>query len=328
MSAKRSKKAAPRKGAASSRKATAPKKPAKPARTVKTAPKASTKPVKRTAAKKPTKPAPRAKVAPKPQRPVKKAATAKRTTKAAPKATRKAPKATGIKGAAKLKPLRLVLQAERIVTPGRKTSTRADKYRYPKGHPKAGQYAPKSEAERIGSTRYVRRKSGKREAIEPTGSGKVKQTKTAPIGRSFTELAQAYTIADSVKNADEQGKDVFVRIGGKVYKVPPDRRLDVAAWVIDIKLKSQSIAKEHNEKGVSAQPVAFNFSQGVTGVFLDLDEAGFGDQELADEFGDETIGDDLAAYMARTADSFLGISVDEADILNAWGTDEDDPNEE
>lgn len=310
-------------------KSPAQKKPTRPAAKVKTAPrkgankkpapKASPKPVKRPAPAKPTKPAPR------------KAPRKAPSKKPAPKPQAKGRKVTAPGKPARLKPLRLELQSERVVTPSGKG--RADKYRYPKGHPKAGQYAPKSEAQRIGSVRYIRRKSGKREAIEPHGRGKLTKTSTAPIGRSFTELAQAYTIADSVKNANEQNKSVYVRIGGQVYKVPDDRRLDVAAWVIDIKLRSQSIARENNDKGGSVQPVSFNFTTGVNGVFLDLDEAGFADEEIAEEFGNDAIGEELAAYMSSSARTFLGIRVSSDDVLDAWNEnipedDEDDTDEE
>lgn len=221
-----------------------------------------------------------------------------------------------------------MLQSERVTTPTGKG--RADKYRYPKGHPKAGQYAPKSLAEAQGATRYVRRRSGKREAITATGKGRGKQVRTVDIGRSFTEATPAWAVTEAAIEADQKGRSMFVKVGGKVYRVPADRMKDAAAWMTDLGARLRVAGR--TKRRPSPPMVALELSYGAHGILVNLDGLQYFDPELTEELGpvtgEEDITSDLSGYIARTAADYIGIKVNPDDIAEQWeeqpGDDEDE----
>lgn len=231
---------------------------------------------------------------------------------------------------AKAAPVRYILQTERVVTP--KGESKADKYRYPKGHPKAGQYAPKAEAEKA-ATRYVKRRGGKREVIAPEGKGRAKKGRTADIGRSFTEQAAAHTAVDAVHEAAAKGRTIFVKLGGNVYEVPEGRRKDAEAFMVDLRAKFLS-ATRRNAAG-RGYPFSVELSYGARGVLVGLDRLDFFNPELREALGDiadyTDLAEELARYMARSAGEYLGIRTNAKDILDAWdseGTTEEQNDEE
>lgn len=212
-------------------------------------------------------------------------------------------------------------------------TSRADKYRYPKGHPKAGQYAPKSEATKGEATRYVRRQGGRREALEPTGSAEARTTRTADIGRSYSEQAKAYTIKDAAHEAAQKGKRIFIRMGGEVHQIPQDRANDAVAWFTDLGAKFLSAAGA-NKRG-KGYPFSAELHYGAKGILVDMDRLDFFSPELRGELGrfadyaDQAR--DLSGYMERTAATFLGIHTSADDILNGWneaGTIDTDSDED
>ena len=231
---------------------------------------------------------------------------------------------------AKPKKTPLVLQSEKVTLPGGQVR-RADKYRYPKGHPKAGQYAPKSEAKAAGSIRYVRRLGGKREAIEAHGSGDAVKVSTVNIGRSFHEQAKAYHIKDAAIKANAEGKKIVIRLGGEVYMIPQERQGDAIAWLTDLSAKFLSIAGK-NGRG-NGYPFSAELHYGEGGIFIDLDRIDFFSAELRSELGRfsdyREQAEELAEYMARTARSFMGVKTTGAKVLGGWdeagtiNTDED-----
>lgn len=137
------------------------------------------------------------------------------------------------------------------------------------------------------------------------------------IGRSFTEQAASYDVTSAVQEAADQGRQVYVKVGGKVYKVPKSRANDAAALMVDLNARF----KVSKRKGGSPRPLGLELSYGAGGVLVNLDRVEQFDPELEEEFGDlgdDAMANDLAAYIARASSSYLGAEVDAADVREAW----------
>lgn len=251
----------------------------------------------------------------------------RRRTNAAPASPPRASRSTSRQASgSRLKPLgrsaRLIVQTERTKTPSGKG--RADKYRYPKGHPKAGQYAPKSEAAKVGAVRYVKTRAGKRRAIAPESEKRARSVKAAPVGRGFTGKEASYDLAKSIQVTSGSGGAVWIRIGGKVYKVPKSKSNDAAAMLLDMNTRFKATRR----KGGSPTPMSIETSYGANGMLIDLDRLEPFDPDLSDM--DIESPDELAGYMAQSAQTFLGIDTDPGDIMNGWdesGTTNNDEDE-
>lgn len=245
-----------------------------------------------------------------------KSAAAGRSAKPAPK--QRSPRK------AQAPPLVLVLQQERVKVPGRPGKvSKADKYRYPKGHPKAGQYAPKSSAEKGAKvTRFVRKRGGRRVALVPTGEAKVRKLRrrTVDIGRSFTESVPAFTAIDAVLEAAAKGRTLFVKVGGRILEIPEERKLDAAAWLTDLKAAFISSGPKNKQGG--GYPFNVELSYGGTGVLINMDRIEYFTKELREELGslseNQQLAQELASYISRSADTFLDVTLNPDDILEAW----------
>jgi hypothetical protein len=213
------------------------------------------------------------------------------------------------------------------------TARKADKYRYPKGHPKAGQYAPKAEAAKAAKvTRVVRRRGGRREALEPKGRGKVKKLRqnVVNIGRAFTTTAAAYTAIDAVNEAAANGRQVFVKVGGRILEIPAERQLDAAAWLAD--LKARFISEAPRNKAGKGYPFSLELSTGPNGYLVNLDRMEYFTAELRDALGPlseaRDLARDLAEYIERTAEQYLDVRVSADDIAEAWESEGSAPSED
>lgn len=213
------------------------------------------------------------------------------------------------------------------------TARRTDKYRYPKGHPKAGQYAPASEATNAAKvTRVVRRRGGRREALEPKGRGKVRTLKqnVVNIGRAFTTTTAAYTAIDAVNDAAANGRKVFVKVGGRILDIPAERQLDAAAWLSD--LKARFISEAPRNKAGKGYPFSLELSTGPAGYLVNLDRMEYFTRELREELGPlseaRDLAADLATYVERTAEQYLGARVSAEDIMDAWDSEGSTPSDD
>lgn len=140
---------------------------------------------------------------------------------------------------------------------------------------------------------------------------------------------------DAAKEAAAQGRTVFVKVGGQVYQVPGSKVNDVAAWVTDLKARFLSSSRKAAGRAHSPVPPSIELSYGTTGIMLNLDRVDFFSPELAEEFGNlqdsEELAADIAGYIAKSADTYLGIETDAVDIRDAWdseGTTNDEPEED
>jgi hypothetical protein len=211
-------------------------------------------------------------------------------------------------------------------------TARVDRYRYPKGHPKAGQYAPREVAKDATLTRQTRNRKGEWKEVERSESGKkVRQRKTANMGPTYATRIRDYSAAEAVGDAVNQGKNVFVKLGGKVYEVPEDRAADLQAFIADTKARFAS--QYSRKKGVSPLFI-IGFIEGTSGVMLNFDAMDAENREVKDElqaFGQmdtDEEGQQLAEYMARSAAEYLGIDTDAEDITQAWEDDFSDYDNE
>lgn len=223
----------------------------------------------------------------------------------------------------------LVLQSEKA------GSGKVDRLRYPKGHAKAGQYAPKTAAERTTVHRWTKTKGGARKELRPEGTGKVRKVKRVELGRTFTERQAAYAAIDSVKNAGEKGQLIYIRAGGKTVEVPASKAKDAAAMLYDLKLRFQNTDKPRKKggKAPSAAPFSLELSLGPAGVLVNLDRMDRFSAELVEEFGsmreDQELAQDLGGYLSHVMDEYLGAKVDAQDIADQWADmEEEDEDEE
>lgn len=222
----------------------------------------------------------------------------------------------------------LVLQSERA------GSGKVDRLRYPKGHAKAGQYAPKTAEELITVHRWTKTKGGARKELRPEGTGKVSKVQRVELGRTFTERQAAYAAIDSVKNAGEKGRLIYIRAGGKTLRVPASKAKDAAAMLYDLKLRFQNTDKPRRkgEKAPSAAPFSLELSLGPAGVLVNLDRMDRFSAELVEEFGsmreDQELAQDLGGYLSRVMDEYLGAKVDAQDIADQWADMEEEEEDE
>jgi hypothetical protein len=153
------------------------------------------------------------------------------------------------------------------------------------------------------------------------------------LGRAFTAQVRDYDAANSVAEAVENGKSVYVKLGGLVYKIPAERAGDAQAFLADI--KARLVSTERTTRGKDSKSKArpygalIGLTTGVGGIVVDLDDLSFSDKEVTDELGawteHEEEARDLSEYFARSAEQFLGVDVDPEDIRQAW---EDKVNDE
>ena len=244
------------------------------------------------------------------------------------KGTGKGPKAPQRKEEA---PVYLV-RSEVINLPSGK-KVRADRYRYPKGHPKAGQFVRAEVALKGRLIREVVRRGGKVDKLKRTSKAKAKEVRKAGTGRSFTSFMRDYSVAEAAEAAFDRGRSVFVRMGGKVYQVPASKEPDLRAFLADIKSRMISTERKTAPKGTQRPYGALiEVSTGTTGTLIDMDRLDFMQGEVREEFGawmdQRQEAESLAEYLSRSAGQYLGASVDPDDVLRAWENEQDEEPEE
>jgi hypothetical protein len=139
---------------------------------------------------------------------------------------------------------------------------------------------------------------------------------------------------DAVNDAVERGATVFVKIGGQVYQIPEERALDAAAFLTD--LKSRFIAASSSNSAGRGYPFSLSLSYGARGVLVDLDNVDYFTKELREELGNitenEELAENLAEYMAKSAQQYLNIRTSAERILNGWNEagsiDRNEPDED
>jgi hypothetical protein len=214
------------------------------------------------------------------------------------------------------------VRSELVNVPGKEGKVRVDRYRYPKGHPKAGRFAPKSEAKRSGTVREVARRNGKWERLEKSKSrAKVKEA-NAQTGRAFTGDVRAYSLPAAVDEAQQLGKTVFLKLGGVTYKIPEQRLKDLKAFLADMKPRHMATERKVFDND-SPQGPLMKLSTGTNGILIDMDALSFASPEVTQELGtlqenDPEEAQELADYTAETAEQYLGISVDPSDVVDNW----------
>lgn len=233
--------------------------------------------------------------------------------------------------------IRLIVQSERSWVPstkgpasGSKTPNRfLDRYRYPKGHKKAGQYAPGKAAATANVDRYTRDRKGERHLVEKSGRGKGKVTRTANIGRSFTDRAPTYSVTEAAQEAAAKGRRIFIKVGGRVIEVPASKANDAAALFTDLGSRMRSV---QGRRVASAPLVGMELSYGATGILVNLDSLDYFDAEVQHELGsmpeDDELAHDLSGYVSRAVREYIGNDIDAEDILDAWGMGEDDDSDD
>ena len=211
--------------------------------------------------------------------------------------------------------------------PGKEGKVKVDRYRYPKGHPKAGRFAPKTEAKRSTLVREVAKKGGKWQRLEKSKSRKKVREANPQTGRAFTGRVRDYSVAESVDEATERGKRVFLKLGGTSFEIPPERIGDLRAFLAD--MKARHTTTERGTNGGRPYGAQMNVSTGTTGILIDMDSVDFASSEVKEELGtfreiDPEEAQDLADYTARAAEQYLGIQVDPDDIAQGWDDSETD----
>lgn len=132
----------------------------------------------------------------------------------------------------------------------------------------------------------------------------------------------------AIEHVAEDGQRVYLKAGGKVYRVPQSKVGDVQHLLDDAASTFFRIASRNK---VASPDMWIGVAIGDDGVMLNLDHIDSMDPEVREEMGEAMQGeaDELAEYLADRLDYYTGLDIDPEDLKDSWNNEGwEEPDEE